>query len=370
MDETLKASGASSVRYVPVLKAKDAEYRSLADVKPATKASIVPLLEVPPILWDYEEERPAKGIDAHLEPVVKRITGSWGTAQVAYLDLDLVADETMADGRHPVDALFAEAATAGLQLIPVVGLERSPAYVTAVAAAVARDGRGVCLRLEPDDLLGGRPDPIGTRIDNVLRDVGVGPAEADLVLDLGAIPAGQMAMMTIAWASVLSSLPRLAEWRTFTLAATAFPETLSGFAPNNITPVLREEWQLYQTLRVAGLPRVPDFGDYAIAHPELVEIDPRVMQMSAGIRYTADQEWLVVRGQSVRKHGWGQTRTLSTLLLRRPEARDTDHCWGCDYIHKCAAGAVGPGQATVWRRVGTVHHLTTVVEQLTTLFGP
>ena len=42
------------------------------------------------------------------------------------------------------------------------------------------------------------------------------------------------------------------------------------------------------------------FGDYAIAHPIPTELDPRTMRMSASIRYTTSDEWLILKGRNVR----------------------------------------------------------------------
>jgi Beta protein len=44
--------------------------------------------------------------------------------------------------------------------------------------------------------------------------------------------------------------------------------------------------------------RLPTFGDYAVAHPDPSrgDVDPKVMSISAGLRYTIDDEWLVAKG--------------------------------------------------------------------------
>jgi hypothetical protein len=354
-----------AVRYVPVLKAKDAEYRALKAVPPATAEHVAPLLEVPSIPWDYEADEPAKSIDQHVQPVVGRISDAWGGRR-AYLDFALVADERMADGRHPLAATFEQAAAVGLQLIPVLSSGASPEYAQAVAAATARDGRGVCLRLGGDDLAG--PDPAAT-VDGLLADVGGTAAETDLVLDLAAIPDNQANVLVAAWATILRALPRRDEWRTVTIAATAFPQSLSGLPADAITLLPRTEWEVYQGLVAAALPRLPDFGDYAIAHPEPVEMDPRLMRISAQIRYTSDSKWLVVRGRNTREHGWGQTQALSAELMARAEF-SRDHCPTDTFIVRRAAGQEGPGQATTWRRLGTLHHLVLVVEQLSSSVSP
>ena len=355
------------IRYVPILKAKDAEYRALGDLTPHAQASIVPLLEVPSIPWDYENDGPAKSIDAHLAPVANRIAGVWAAPAIAYIDLALVADDLLSDGRHPLEAVMENAVKTGAALIPVIGLDRSKQYQAAARAAAARDRRGVCLRLEPDALLSAAAEPLTARVDAALSDVGLAAPDIDLVLDLGSIRGDDTAVLAVAWTTLWPALPRLMEWRSVTFAATAFPQSLTGLTPNAITRIPRGEWSLYSSLRNAALPRQPDFGDYAIAHPEPVEMDPRLMKISAQVRYAAPTEWLVVRGRNTKDYGWGQMHGLAAKLIAEPEFAKAPHCWGDEFIQRCAIVSTSEsGNAMTWRRVGTVHHLTTVVEQLTT----
>jgi Beta protein len=364
MDSTAAAKAARPVRYLPILKAKDAEYRALKEITVAAKAAIAPLLEIPSIPWDYESEKPTRSIDEHIAPVAARVQGVWGK-RLVYLDLGLVAEERMGDGSHPVDAVFAQAAALALTAMPVVALDSSPGYRGAVAAACARDGRGVCLRLQPDDLV----TPNSADIDALLAELGVIPGVTDIVVDLAAIPRDQEGVLILAWSTILRALPRLAEWRTLAIAASAFPQSLTGLAANSITQIPRAEWQVYLGLAAAGLPRLPDFADYAIAHPEPVEMDPRLMRISAQIRYAAADDWLVARGRNTRDFGWGQTEQLAKALVGRTEFMK-GHCTGDKVIEARAVGQGSSGSAMTWRRDGTIHHLELVVEQLTTLFAP
>jgi len=52
--------------YVPILKGRDGEYGALQTLASNVRVALTPLLELPPIPWDYEEEAPAKTIDQHL----------------------------------------------------------------------------------------------------------------------------------------------------------------------------------------------------------------------------------------------------------------------------------------------------------------
>lgn len=174
---------AAAGRYVPILKAKEGEYKALADLRPDVKVAISPILEVPPIPWDYASDAPAKGLDAHIAPVIPKVAAAWGAGQVAYLDAGLVADERTAVGAHPVQALFGEARAAGLSLVPVSRIDGSADDLAAVAGVVVADGRGMCLRLVPDDFLAGAS--LGAEIARVLAATGTDAAGVDLVIDLG-----------------------------------------------------------------------------------------------------------------------------------------------------------------------------------------
>ena len=109
------------------------------------------------------------------------------------------------------------------------------------------------------------------------------------------------------------------------------------------------------------------FADYAISHPYTKELDPRTMRMSASIRYTTSNNWLVLKGRNVRQYGFDQYFELAKELIERPEYADRDFSWGDKYIADCALGMTGPGNATTWRKVGTNHHITLVARQIAKL---
>lgn len=46
--------------YVPAIKWKQGEYMALEELHPHHKAELTPLVDVPPIPWDFAEERPTR----------------------------------------------------------------------------------------------------------------------------------------------------------------------------------------------------------------------------------------------------------------------------------------------------------------------
>jgi hypothetical protein len=89
--------------------------------------------------------------------------------------------------------------------------------------------------------------------------------------------------------------------------------------------------------------------------------------MSASIRYTTPESWLIVKGRNVNQYGFEQYYDLCKQLIGRPEYVGPEFSWGDEFIWKCAQETAGTGNATTWRKVGVNHHLTLVARQLSNL---
>lgn len=356
--------------YVPILKAKAGEYGALETLKSLPKSRLTPLLELWPIPWDFEGDRPAKSIDTHLKNVAQRLKKHWGIERSLFLDLLFIpSSETMKDGRHPLKYVFDEARVHSVQLIPTTGTNRDTSYQEAVKDTVAVDGRGVCIRLENDDFED--TAELETALTQLLGFLQLSRMEADLLLDFKELSERQTSPVIIAVRSVLNSLRSVKDWRTIIFTGSGFPENLSQLSSGSINRRARTEWVIWKTLANDRnkIPRLPTFGDYAIAHPEPMEVDPRLMRMSANLRYTTDNDWLILKGRNVRDYGYEQFNDLCGTLVQFNEYCGPSYSWGDAYIDNCVNNIEGPGSATTWRKVGTNHHLTFVTEQLASLAG-
>lgn len=353
--------------YVPILKGKEGEYLALRELSAAVRQRMTPVIEPPSIPYDFANETPAKTVDEHLAKVVEKLDACWGRDLPLFIDLGWIpASEVMSDGRQPLKYIFDEARLKELMSIPVTGLSRESQYQDAVKEALDTDSRGICIRLENDDFV--EFGDLEAGLSTLLSFFGVSPFEVDLIIDFEAISVGPVAMAANA---AVANLPFVRDWRTLTLAATAFPQDLSNVPPRSATPLPRTEWINWQALaaRRHRLLRLPTFGDYGIAHPLLAEIDPRVMQMSAQLRYTTETDWLVMKARNVKAHGYGQFNDICRYLVTRPEYKGADFSWGDSAISEATAAGAASGNATTWRRIGTNHHLTFVVDQIANLPG-
>lgn len=352
----------TTYHYVPILKWKMGEYSALAELSDEIKNNITPLIEIPPIPYDFIHEEPARSVDHHLNGVVSQIKDSIGIKKPIFLDMFFIEfEEKMDDGAHPLYFLAEQARQENIVLIPVTGFERNDSYQNEAKNMLEADEKGICIRIDKEYI--GEED-LNSRIDRLLKFFGVDPNSTDIILDLKYISSEYERILEKATFMTLGSLPYLKDWRTVTVAGTSFPENLSDIPARSIEPIRRSEWHIWKRILKTNIARKPSFGDYAIAHPEVNEIDPRFMRMSANIRYTTADEWKIYKGRNVRREGYGQFHNLSQQIIDSEEYSGNDFSSGDEYISQCAREEVSCGNATTWRKVGTNHHLTFVRNQI------
>ncbi len=329
---------------------------------------MTPLLEMEDLPLDVANGKPTRTLERHCSIIIPALVKGWGTTRSLFIDSEKLATRKSTSGVAGSKYVFDGAASAGLKFIPVVGLGRKG---TEIKSAVAHGSRGICLRLGESDLAS---PSIEADVDSFMQKYNLQPKGLDLVLDLASICDGPQQRVQTVLLTYLASLPHIKQWRTLTLVASAFPSDMSGIQKNTTATFSRTEWIVWNALlrERKTLLRLPTFGDYGIQHPIPMEgFDPRYMAVSANIRYALDNEWLIVKGQSTKVvPAATQYPVLATTLISRPEYMQQAHCTGCDSINSCAKGVSGFGSASVWRRIGTVQHLTHTTNQISQLASP
>lgn len=375
-------------QYVPCLRWKQGEYEAISQLPPSSKRMLMPLIEVPEFGrpehgWDHETASKTKTIDKHLALFAKRVYKKWDDSP-CFVDLSLISSaQRMKNGIHPISFIFKELrGLLGCQAIPVTGLLRDDKYQQEIKVASARDKNGICLRITIEQA---KKKTIKNELDSLLSTLEIQPVECDFILDLGALtnflPLNGLAM---AIQAIVSKLPYLNNWRTFTLLGTSFPETM-GSIKKEEEVIPRYEWQLYKIVianfRGNGI-RLLSFGDYAINHPKVPEIDMRQVNPAATIRYTIDNSWYIVKGKKLKKdkkdkgekvknkkYGYEQYRDLSKRIINSKYYFRPTFSWGDEYIQKCATGKSGTGSLSTWRQVGTSHHIVKVIQDIASFYA-
>lgn len=349
-----------SDHYVPVLKIKRAEKAALSAIGNAHAGAVTPLLEV-------VKRKSDTPLNRHLDTAFKDLAQSLSNLSRCFLD----PRELEPDGDSAALDVYERAASELIDFVPVVGLSRT----AGLAPALEFRNGGTALRLTRAEMEAGS---LSSKITAFLKKNQLPEESIDLIMDLGdvgeMVPIGVSALAT----RFLQSVPKHAAWRTFTISGCAFPKSMAVVGRNSFHLADRSEWVCWRdTLHAKrkALTRLPTFSDCAIQHLLGVEdFDPRTMAPSASARYTAKDHWLLVKGVSVRKI----LPSLQFPKIAQHVAgnsfgkfyRGPKHCLGCKCISDAANGAPRLGSLEAWRRIGTMHHITTVLEDLGSLRWP
>jgi hypothetical protein len=356
-----------SSHYVPILLTRMAERTAIAKAPAVVRDALTPLFVVDPVNWDYDNKKPKESLASHLAKRPKQLRAAWD--KPAFVDLLLLADDgPLPGGAHPLFWLTQEARAMGLPLVPAVSPTRSVPYRTAIAAVVARDHLGVCARLAPAEWPINAPGALTSMVD----ELGIEPAEVDLMLDLG-FDASDLAITALR--QQLAVLPKLHEWRSLVVASAGMPKAMPQGAKIHELP--RHEWLRYQSLlQTPPVPaRIPTFADYCVANPDPnLDLDPKLMSLSASIRYTTGDNWLIAKGKLFKGSGGSGLGSaamapVATKLRAHAAYLGDGHCGAETWLAAVAGGTTNGGNPTTWRREGTLHHLTVATTQLATLHG-
>ncbi len=296
-----------STQYVPCLRWKMGEYQGVMRLAPELGKGLLPLIEVPEIGYDFEKQSPVHNIDEHLEPFPKRVAQKWGKDR-CLIDIRLVDGPgvRMGDGAHPATHIFSGLRRLGVHAVPVLRPSQESTSLKHLSEVARADSAGICLRL---NLVEATSATVGRHIADLLAQVGVHPSSCDLVLDLEAPNFDPIDGFAGLVSDTIRDLPELNSWRTLTLLGTSFPSTMAEVS-RGLNRVDRKEWLLYRAvsseLSVRN-ERVPQFGDYAIAHPAVLHIDFTKVSPAASVRYASKSN-----GWSPKAEAIGTRRGTST----------------------------------------------------------
>jgi len=350
--------------YVPILRWKRGEWVALRHLAEDVRASLTPLIEITPRSFMPGRNGVAPTTSDALSRIACDLASNWGQRR-AFVDLWHLPDGLrVGSGLPALLYLEEEARRRGVALTPVTGLGRAAEYQAAVASVVTAGQSGVCIRLVRNDLT--RPS-LTPDLDALLSQLGAEQAQADLIVDLqfvgDSIPD---------WNRVLRSVPYRQRWRTLTVAAGTFPLDLTRFSVGAHL-LRRSDWLAWFHLArtASASERRPTFADYAIQHGAYRE-PPERANVSASIRYTSHENWLIMRGRALRSDngpGSKQYHAEAKVLCSRQEFSGEDFSYGDAYIHERSVRREPSGSPETLLRAGFNHHLTFVVRQIANLFG-
>jgi hypothetical protein len=338
--------------YVSLMRAKGAELRALRDLTPSLRPWITPMLECPStVLADCDS---SKALQRRVDGVMSHLSG-W-SGRTVFLDFSMLGFATR-EGALEVAA--ASAARLGIRPTPVVSLKRlaeSP-YGRSIQTVSARHGSTICLRVSTTELT---LDSIDEILDQRLKAYSARPEDVDLIIDRGGVDGS-----SVTYPEFAHRIPWIDSWRTLTVLAGSFPKDLEGLTRGKIHRLRRFEWGQWRDLG-SWTGRRPAFGDYTVQHVYFSE-PVHGANPSASVRYTIEEEFVVLRGEGVRNEGGpgrGQWNAWAAILIEKPEFFGPAFSAGDRYIADRAANWDNTGTPQSWLQAAFSHHVTTAALQV------
>jgi hypothetical protein len=349
--------------YVIAVKWLPGERAALRRLPSRSRQRIFPLVEV----WTKQADQRDLLRRSPLGSLAVHIAEDLGRLRPIWFDLPRLGDKHVisAEGREypAVRYVFETMRRSGVGAIPVIRLGDARVPIQAVREALDIDRRGVSVRVRPRNVVATSVAPYSQLAARLLGDLKLSPPDADLLIDFEEFNVGAPARADDAIA-VMSDLLGVGKWRNSVLMGTSMPKSLGLIPKDQLGTISRQEWRLWNEVRAARLGMPLIFGDHGIQNPQPPPDKSVVMNMCASLRYTLEDVTLIARGRPIRSDGIDQYGDLCRRVIESRKFLGGTYSWGDGEVERYAHGAPIPKDGSVWRAVGTSHHLHVVLDQL------
>jgi hypothetical protein len=349
--------------YLPILKAKYGEFQALSKLNVNIRRRVFPLLEITSVTWDHEENTKPISIEDHLNKTAKKLIEHWPFNKT-FIDVSQIANEK-ADGISAIEYLYKRFFEKGLTPIPVISKTSPGTLIDGVSRIQQKYNIGsAAIRITLNDL---SSLEFRKHLDNLVTSQNASIENIHMILDLGAPESfDDMEAFTDAIVSRLGTFPYFSQWGSFSICGSAYPQKELVKDKTNYIP--RNEWKLYlnvvDSLAVETFNRPINYGDYSIVAPGHFEFDRRRMQTSAKMIYTLTDDYVFLKGESLKKKGFRQYINQASEIVCADYFMGEQFSAGDRELKDCYANQTKTGTATIWNWVGNNHHITKIVKDL------
>ncbi|MCV4341669.1 beta family protein [Pseudomonas capsici] len=315
-------------RYIPVIKWQNYEQRALEKIDPALLQRVKPCIEV----------RTSK---QHTN-LIKNLRKVW--PHEAYVDYSGPSGDLTAVRQIELLAFLQFAGTSSLPVSPVIG----PAYLAGLGSQFLQATASlpsVAIRIRLNSFyLSAQQFQL---VNGCLATLKAAGRRAELFVDLGVSPKGWAPADVQAFGATMQQLSSIG-YSSVHLISGAFPASLAAVKTGS-AKFDRNDWKFWEAVS-ASVPALKiGYGDYGTLSPEWSEKALERRSNSIAIRYTRDDNWLILRAT-------GKTApdsvALSQILVNNyPDFKGKGYSFGDDLLEQRA----DPNVALKKKKCGHYH---------------
>jgi len=343
-----------STVYVPVLKLRSSEMKALQFLDINVKENIMPVIQ---ILSDKLQDR--KG--DYLTGKLKELIGAFSESNMSfYADFEFVSNREM----FLIEEFLKLVTLHNIKFIPVLSFIKSlPIYRSLIKEKYLQNG--ICLKfdenrirnLEIKDFL----IYFNETVNNCKGFFQLNESQIDIHLCLEELKANESTQLTKRIVEILSNIDNGSDFRRIFVSVGSFPKDLSEILVDTERVLYRHEWDFWKSLQFLQNKYNLIYSDYGNIHP-IYDPDQNGHIGSCSIKYTMEEDYLILRGTKPNKHpeASGQYRTKSLALVNNKIYDGPGFSWGDYKILQVAQQTESTGNASKWVQYTLNHHISKI----------
>lgn len=347
------------IKYIPVLRWRSAEKAALASLSDQRQRVVIPIIElVPPNIKDIGTDKTFQDrLNLQLNNFTSEIVRFWGNT--FYLDVHLLGSEVQ---DRAIETIIGNCNILNINAIPILNLSNSK--ITSLLKVNPQfRANGIALRIYGNEI----GDDFNQVIENLLSELEIEIEMLDLIVDLGMLDDRNYNLDDI-----FSQIEKLDSLRDFTLLSGYFPLDLTEYKNPRKYYRERKDWKLWLSYTENTSYRKPNYGDYTIQHPKFHIPKGNPLNISASIKYTIKDDWVIMKGQGVNTPGsTGRIQYIANamVLVSSDEFMGQGYSRGDCFIYKKSLNPNTKhfGVPADWLKAGINHHMSVVADQLSNL---
>jgi hypothetical protein len=333
-------------QYLPILKSKRGEFKSLNALPHFNKKQMIPCIEL---------------LEGTVEQTYNQLTEIW-----AFEGNKIIIDSsyfyTNSESAIKYIDLLERLRISDVNTIPVIEVDSSRYLIDLVNGYVLKYDGELCIRIRREFLYGSSSR---AQYDALVKSIPVKIQNIILLLDTEIATVASLKENITDLQFFINGIKDPGKYALIALASGSFPENLSKIEAGTIKSLPRVEWSVWKDIESKYQLANLAYSDYGIKHP-LVDPASTPFEGTCSIKYTTENHYVIFRGIRGSDHpeGGAQYHEKCKQVIAHPLYDGNIFSWADKEIDECANRINKPGNAESWVKIGHNHHFAKILSLL------